>query len=231
MNKGIYKITNTINGKVYIGQSTNLKDRIKQHKSMIKNFNENNNYLRKATKKYGYKNFKIEIIKFCDEKELDYYEIYYIDLYKSSDRNFGYNIELGGNINKHLSKEQIYKMKKNKKGKLKGKDNPFFGKKHTEKTKKIISEKQKGNKYCLGRILSDETKSKIGLANRYNRTKKINQYDLNNNFIKSYFSVGEAKRKLNVKSESLIAQCARGDRKSAYGYKWKYADEELQKIN
>ena len=130
MNKGIYKITNIINGKVYIGQSTNLKDRIKQHKSMIKNYNENNNYLRKATKKYGYKNFKIEIIKFCDEKELDYYEIYYIDLYKSSDRKFGYNIELGGNINKHLSKEQIDKMKKNKKGKLKGKDNPFFGKKH-----------------------------------------------------------------------------------------------------
>ena len=229
MNKGIYKITNIINGKVYIGQSTNLKDRIKQHKSMIKNYNENNNYLRKATKKYGYKNFKIEIIKFCDEKELDYYEIYYIDLYKSSDRKFGYNIELGGNINKHLSKEQIDKMKKNKKGKLKGKDNPFFGKKHTEKTKKIISEKQKGNKYCLGRILSDETKNKIGLANRYNRTKKINQYDLNNNFIKSYFSVGETKRKLSVKSESLIAQCARGKRKSAYGYKWKYADEELQK--
>ena len=229
MNKGIYKITNIINGKVYIGQSTNLKDRIKQHKSMIKNYNENNNYLRKATKKYGYKNFKIEIIKFCDEKELDYYEIYYIDLYKSSDRKFGYNIELGGNINKHLSKEQIDKMKKNKKGKLKGKDNPFFGKKHTEKTKNIISEKQKGNKYCLGRVLSDETKSKIGLANRYNRTKKINQYDLNNNFIKSYFSVGEAKRKLNVKSGSLIAQCARGERKTAYGYKWKYADEELQK--
>lgn len=44
MNKGIYKITNIINGKVYIGQSTNLKDRIKQHKSMIKNYNENNNY-------------------------------------------------------------------------------------------------------------------------------------------------------------------------------------------
>ena len=231
MNKGIYKITNIINGKVYIGQSTNLKDRIKQHKSMIKNYNENNNYLRKATKKYGYKNFKIEIIKFCDEKELDYYEIYYIDLYKSSDRKFGYNIELGGNINKHLSKEQIDKMKKNKKGKLKGKDNPFFGKKHTEKTKKIISEKQKGNKYCLGRVLSDETKSKIGLANRYNRNKNINQYDLNNNFIKGYFSVGEAKRKLNVKSGSLIAQCARGERKTAYGYKWKYADEEYLKRN
>ena len=231
MNKGIYKITNIINNKVYIGQSTNLKDRIKQHKSMIKNYNENNNYLRKATKKYGYKNFKIEIIKFCDEKELVYYEIYYIDLYKSSDRKFGYNIELGGNINKHLSKEQIDKMKKNKKGKLKGKDNPFFGKKHTEKTKKIISEKQKGNKYCLGRVLSDETKSKIGLANRYNRNKNINQYDLNNNFIKGYFSVGEAKRKLNVKSGSLIAQCARGERKTAYGYKWRYVDEKLQKIN
>ena len=48
---------------------------------------------------------------------------------------------------------------------------------------------------------------------------------MNNNFIKQYISVGEATRQLKVKSSSLIAQCARGERKTAYGFIWKYADE------
>lgn len=225
MNCGIYKITNIINNKCYIGQSVNLKSRIKSHKSMIKHNNEDNNHLRKATIKYGHNNFKIEIIKYCNEQELDYWERYFINLFKSYDEKYGYNIELGGSTHKHLSKEQIRKMTNTKKGKLKGKENPFYGRKHTIETKKKISDKNKGNKFCIGRYMSQETRSKIGNANRYNRTKKINCYDMNGNFIKQYISVGEAKRQLKVKSSSFIANCARGNRKSAYGYKWKYADE------
>lgn len=224
MNIGIYKITNKINNKCYIGQSVNLKSRIKSHKSMLKHNNEDNPLLRKATKKYGYENFKIEIIKYCKEEELDFYEQYYIDYYKSHKKENGYNIELGGNKHKHLGKEQIEKMKNTKKGKLIGKENPFYGKTHTLETRRKMSERFKNNKYCVGRFMSKETREKIGNANRWHRIKPINCYDLNNNFIKKYPSVGEAKRQLNVKSESLIAQCARGTRKTAYGYKWKYLE-------
>lgn len=228
MNIGIYKITNKINNKCYIGQSVNLKSRIKSHKSMLKHNNEDNPLLRKATKKYGYENFKVEIIKYCKEEELDLYEQYYIDYYKSHKRENGYNIELGGSTHKHLSKEQIEKMKRNKKGKLIGKDNPFYGKHHTKETKERLSKIKKGNKNCVGRILSDETKQKIGNANKWHRIKSINCYDLSGKFINTYLSVGEATRQLKVKSSSLIAQCARGERKTAYGYKWKYANEELK---
>lgn len=227
MNIGIYKITNKINGKCYIGQSVNLKNRIAMHRSMLKHNNEDNPLLVKASKKYGYNNFEISIIKYCNENELDYYEKYYIEHYKSYKRKKGYNIELGGNKHKHLGKEQIEKMKMAKKGKLTGEENPFYGRTHTLEAKKKISEKNKNNKYCVGRFMSKETREKIGNANKWHLTKDIICYDLNNNFIKKYPSVAEAMRQLKVKSSSNIAHCARGNRETAYGYKWKYAKDEV----
>lgn len=226
MNIGIYKITNKINNKCYIGQSTNLKSRISSHKSMLKNHNEDNDLLNKATKKYGYENFKIEIIKYCKEEELDLYEQYYINYYKSHKRENGYNIELGGSTHKHLSKEQKEKIRKSKKGKCTGEKNSFYGKKHSIETKKKISEKNKNNKYCLGRFMSKETRKKIGNANRWHRILAVKCYDLNGNFIKEYRSIGEAGRSLNKKHYSAISAVCKGKRKTAFGYIWKYAEEE-----
>ena len=137
------------------------------------------------------------------------------------------NIELGGSTHKHLSDEQINKMKNSKKGKLTGVDNPFYGKKHTELTKNKISQKQKGNKYCVGRIMSQETRNKIGNANMWHQVKKINCYDLDGNFIKQYKSIGEAGRFLKKENYSSISAVCKGKRKTAYGFIWKYADEEL----
>ena len=229
MSIGIYKITNKINNKCYIGQSVNLESRIRSHKSMLKHHNEDNDLLNKATQKYGYENFEIEIIKYCKENELDFYEKYYINFYNSYKRQNGYNIELGGSTHKHLSEEQINRMKNSKKGKLTGVDNPFYGKKHTELTKNKISQKQKGNKYCVGRIMSQETRNKIGNANMWHQVKKINCYDLDGNFIKQYKSIGEAGRFLKKENYSSISAVCKGKRKTAYGFIWKYADEELQK--
>ena len=62
MSIGIYKITNKINNKCYIGQSVNLESRIRSHKSMLKHHNEDNDLLNKATQKYGYENGLLESI-------------------------------------------------------------------------------------------------------------------------------------------------------------------------
>lgn len=225
MNIGIYKITNKVNNKCYIGQSVNLKGRIKSHKSMLKHHNEDNDLLNKATLKYGYKNFEIEIIKFCKEEELDNYEKYFINYYNSYKRKNGYNIELGGSKTKHLSKEQVDKMKKSKKNKLTGKDNPFYGKKHSQETKSKISLAQKGNKYCLGRIISEDTRKKISIANKGKLSKAINCYDIENNFIKRYKSIDEAGKLIGKKHFSAICAVCKGKRKTAFGYIWKYADD------
>ena len=80
---GIYKITNTVNNKCYIGQSTNLIKRIQKHiKTLLKGTNRNE-HLQNAYNKYGTGNFTIEIIEECTVENLDEREIFWIDYYKS----------------------------------------------------------------------------------------------------------------------------------------------------
>ena len=97
---GIYKITNTINGKCYIGQAIDVRDRL-----MIHTNNKHNRKLviYKAFEKYGIDNFEARILliintfgKTKDEikKELNYHECFYIDLYDSYKN--GYNMTPGG---------------------------------------------------------------------------------------------------------------------------------------
>ncbi len=102
----IYKTTNLINGKFYIG----------------KNKNNNNWYLGSgklllyAIKKYGKENFKKEIIEVCNSLEhMSEREIYWIDKLNSRDRNIGYNIQIGGDGGdnyKNLAPEQLIEVKK-----------------------------------------------------------------------------------------------------------------------
>lgn len=91
---GIYKITNKVTGKSYIGQSKDIYERWKQHKKQAENF-ENNNELYVDMRKYGLNNFEFKIL----EKTsllyiLDYKEIYYIEKYDTY--NNGYNKTRGG---------------------------------------------------------------------------------------------------------------------------------------
>lgn len=93
---GIYKITNKINNKVYIGQSVDIKQRWNAHKrqSMIPN-KEYNKYLYRAFRKYGIENFDFEVLEECAREELDEKERYYILQYNSCNELKGYN-ETGG---------------------------------------------------------------------------------------------------------------------------------------
>lgn len=102
---GIYKITNMINGKVYIGQSVNIKKRFAAHKSAAFNpKNKHYNYpLYRAIRKYGIENFSFEVIEECNEENLNDREIFYISKYKSHGKN-GYNLDDGGNQASHYTK-------------------------------------------------------------------------------------------------------------------------------
>ena len=103
----IYKITNIINNKVYIGQTVNnIKQRWNKHCHC-----NGCRSLYNAILKYGKENFNIEIIETLPIEELDEREIYWINYYKSNNKKFGYNILLGGNLGRKgfskLNKEQI----------------------------------------------------------------------------------------------------------------------------
>lgn len=110
----IYKITNLINNKVYIGQTIQpLNKRFSQHCTNPKK------HFKQAIKKYGKKSFICEEIEKCNTiKELDDREVYWIAFYDSTDRKKGYNFSLGGqktrkmirkprNINKIMGRTKL----------------------------------------------------------------------------------------------------------------------------
>lgn len=163
---GIYCIENTINNKKYFGQSVDIYKRLQRHKRLLINNKHNNEHLQNAYNMYGEDSFKFYIIEECDYKSLDDFERYYILQYKTYDREYGYNIELGGKSNGPMSDETKEKLRK-----------ANIGKKMSEETKQKISKSNTGMKmpdsqrnalrlYHTGLRHSKETKRKIGIASR-----------------------------------------------------------------
>lgn len=133
----IYKITNLLDGMIYIGKCE-------------KPINKSQSYfgsglkITKAIKKHGKENFEKEILYECSSvDELNEKECEFIQQYNSTDRNVGYNIAKGGQggdlKSNHPEKQRIILN-------CSGTANHFFGKHHTEETKRRISEKKKGIK-------------------------------------------------------------------------------------
>lgn len=104
---GIYKITNIINGKSYIGQSTDIHRRWRNEITDSNNVNANSyNYpLMRAFRKYGVDNFKFEIIEECKNEELNQKEMYWIDYFDTFFH--GYNQTLGGDTTAKQPKENV----------------------------------------------------------------------------------------------------------------------------
>lgn len=123
----IYKITNKINNKIYIGQTSQvLKDRIRQYREDTK-FRPNSRPIIIAMNKYGFNNFSFEIVEdnISNKQELDDKERYYIKYFESLVSQKGYNIELGGNGPGKHSEETKRKIGESQKGSL----NHMYGKK------------------------------------------------------------------------------------------------------
>ena len=166
----VYIITNTINNKVYIGQTIrNIRQRFSEHMSLHQ---RGNAHLKSAVLKYGKESFNIEILKTLETNNEDElfkflykWEKYYIKKYKSYDSEFGYNIDFGGQLNRVVSDESRKKMSESHKGvKLSleriekqreyMKNHPErwidpihnVGKQLSEEHKRKISEAQKGEK-------------------------------------------------------------------------------------
>lgn len=106
---GIYKIENLINGKKYIGQSTNIEKRWNKEKTGA--FNKNDSAydypLSRAFRKYGIENFSFEVIEECPRDSLNEKEQYWVVYYDSFFN--GYNQTLGGDsaVGQLNSKEKI----------------------------------------------------------------------------------------------------------------------------
>jgi group I intron endonuclease len=95
MNGFIYIIRNTLNNKVYIGQTkTSVEQRWKEH---LRHSKCGDQLINRAMRKHGITNFYIETLEICNTEVLNYREMYYINLYDSTNKSKGYNISIGGN--------------------------------------------------------------------------------------------------------------------------------------
>ena len=234
---GIYKIVSKNSGEFYIGSSQNLRKRELNHFSLLKNKKHPNRYLQRVWDKY--QDLYFTIIEECYIDSLIEREQFYIDtLYPKynlrpiAESNRGWNMPESGKIKlskankgKTISEEHKKAISIKNKINMKGRK---LSDKHIESIRKsrigvTLSDetKDKIRIKALGRdkgkVLSEETKLKIGLA----FSKEVYQYSLDNNFIRKFNSCSEVERILNINNSS-VASCCRFKRKSAGGYKWYY---------
>jgi group I intron endonuclease len=152
----LYLYENIINGKVYVGQTTNIKTRHRAHCST----NFNGMPIDNAIKKYGHYAFILTIILVTDTLErVNQEEIYWIARIREYlGYNNVYNISDGAST--PMTQETKTKISQSKMGEK----NAFFGKTHTDETKRKLSANLAGNSFRLGKTASVITKLNISKA-------------------------------------------------------------------
>lgn len=171
----VYKITNKLTNKVYIGitnQGSGARYRHHWYESRIGEPSP----IHRSMAKYGEENFTLEIIDFADTyDELKEKEKYWIKRYNSTDRSIGYNLTEGGDgtFGRMHSEETKEKIRQK-----------ALGRKVSEDTKKKMSESRKGK--C-----SDKQKEHLSKLQEQCKT-KVYQYSKTGEFIAEYDSIIEA---------------------------------------
>ena len=197
----VYKTTNLINKKIYIGKHKTDKQTIDI------NYLGSGIHLTRAIKKYGKENFICEVLEWCSTlAELNKREKYWITYFNSRDISIGYNIAEGGDggmsagWNKGLtniySEEAKQKMREAKEGK------PSWNKGKTN-------------------IYSKDTREKMRDAKK---TKKVVCVETQEVFNSSWEAC--EKKGFDVSQRKKINRCCNKHRKEAFGYHWCYLEKE-----
>lgn len=278
----IYKITNLINGKIYIGQThQSVNDRWAQHCYKSIN-NKDNIYFHNAIRKYGKDNFKIDIIDSAQTKdEINFLERKYIKILQATNREIGYNTSLGGDgevlfdyelmnslwdqgyslgqIAQHIGciPETVRNAVKNnptysstealRRGKFERPIKQFDSNRQYLKTYRSAAEAARElgcSDYTILKCIREEKYSALGyywcpdnmelpnnikIKNKRNK-RGVHQYSLNDEYIRTFDTAANAAREVHPQSNinataSGILQACKGNRPTAFGYKWKYVEE------
>lgn len=226
---GIYLLRNKINGKIYIGKSVNLRQRMYGHKCDANRKRiYTNSPITLAIAKYSWENFEVEILESWDQIDHNILltkEAEWIAKLDSTNKKIGYNV-LAHSIGwSGKTPGSLYS----------GDKNPMFGRKHTEETKKRFSEirlknglskgiknSMFGKKHRPDSLIKLKEASLKGCAKTM---KRVNQIDpITNNIIKTWNSVSEAGHGFGGNVSSAISLICTGRKKGLVkGFIWKFA--------
>lgn len=195
---GIYKITNQLNNKSYIGQSIHIEQRWQEHLYQSSQCS----LIKYALHKYGVNNFSFEILEECSQEKLNEREQYWINYYDSF--NNGYNLTLGGDGAILYSVEAVYE--------------DYLKTNSIKQTSKNIG----CHENTARRILREYGIDK----NELQQAKSIEQIEPTTlQSIKVYSSIQEAADAMGV-DHNAIRYAVEGIHQTSCGYYWKYTNED-----
>ena len=221
---GIYKITNLINGKSYIGKAVDIKRRWSEHKShsFSPDHLSYNFAIHRAIRKYGIENFSFEVVEECNEDWLNEREIYWVA--KLNTQEDGYNMTPGGDSTANNWDRRIEQYSL---------DGIYI---KTFPAIRAAAREVGVDHATIGRCCNKKAKHAGGFIWVYEGEKpvipekpllirEVGQYSLDKGeLIAIHKNAIEATRAIGKNNPSNIRNVSRGEQKSAYGYFWKYLD-------
>lgn len=187
---GIYAIYCHANGKAYIGSSKRMCARLARHRFDLRNDQHGNQHLQNAWNLYGESEFSMGVVQVCDAHALLATEQVWLDVWMCAGLAFNRHRRAESPVGTKWTDEEkkaasdrmkanpTFKGRKHSdrsrellsaraKERLSSPErNPFFGKSHSEETKARLSAANKGNKYCLGRRVSDKCRKAVAESNK-----------------------------------------------------------------
>lgn len=201
---GIYRITNLLNGKCYIGQSIDIEKRWAEHKSIYNHPRCSNYHIYKAFRKYGIENFSFSVVEECEQSLLNEREKFWIQHFNSFEH--GYNMTIGGNGTELISRSDVYDLW----------DDGF--------SVADIASQMDCSPVTISKIIRGYDKydkaESIRRGKLWHR-KPVVQYKLDGSHICEFESISSASNSTGVSSDSISACCNRR-LKSAGGYLWSF---------
>lgn len=223
MNSGIYIILNKENGKFYIGSSLNLSHRLDTHKSDLRLSKHHSKHLQRAWDKHGKENFLFQQVEECLPEDCIEREQVWLDFHQTYNKDIGYNIVKFAGRTDGYKHDDVARKKMSDYWKEKWKNMT-----EDQRNRSVLrtSKSRLGMKNSdshMKAIVAHMSKGINSPENLAKRSKPVQKYSLDGNFIEEYPSITKARDSVtNKKSIAAIKHACLNFNRKSYGFRWKF---------